>query len=149
MVRTGVPAEACRMWPRQNPMHIIIPDDYQDAVRTLSCFARLADHSVSVFTDTVKNTGALAERFQFADALVLIRERTRISEELLARLPCLMLISQTGNGTAHIDLPACTRHGIVVSAGTGSPFAPAELTWALVLASRRRVAEEATRLRAC
>jgi D-3-phosphoglycerate dehydrogenase len=96
----------------------------------------------------VKNTITLAERLQSADALVLIRERTRISQELLARLPHLKLISQTGKGTAHIDLAACTRHGIVVSAGTGSPFAPAELTWALVLASRRRIAEEATRLRA-
>jgi D-3-phosphoglycerate dehydrogenase len=129
-------------------MNIIIPDDYQDAVRNLSCFDRLADHSVSVFTDTLKNIGALAERLQSADALVLIRERTRISEELLARLPRLKLISQTGKGTAHIDLAACTRRGIVVSAGTGSPFAPAELTWALVLASRRHVAEEAARMRA-
>ncbi len=129
-------------------MNVIIPDDYQDAVRGLACFARLANHSVTVLTDTVKEIGALAERLQTADALVLIRERTRISEALLARLPSLRLISQTGKGTAHIDLGACTRRGIVVAAGTGSPFAPAELTWALVLASRRRVAEAAARLRA-
>ncbi len=129
-------------------MNVIIPDDYQDAVRGLGCFAKLASHSVTVFTDTVKETEALAERLQAADALVLIRERTRINEALLARLPRLKLISQTGKGTAHIDLAACTRRGIVVAAGSGSPFAPAELTWALVLASRRRVAEEAARLRA-
>lgn len=129
-------------------MNVIIPDDYQDAVRGLACFARLANHSVTVLTDTVKEIGALAERLQTADALVLIRERTRINEALLARLPSLRLISQTGKGTAHIDLGACTRRGIVVAAGTGSPFAPAELTWALVLASRRRVAEAAARLRA-
>lgn len=129
-------------------MNVIIPDDYQDAVRCLACFARLANHSVTVLTDTVKETGALAARLQTADALVLIRERTRINEALLARLPSLKLISQTGKGTAHIDLGACTRRGIVVAAGTGSPFAPAELTWALVLASRRRVAEAAARLRA-
>ena len=145
---TGVPEEACGAGYLQKQMKIIIPDDYQDAVRNLSCFAKLAEHSVSVFTDTVKDTGAIAERLQSADALVLIRERTRISEELLARLPRLKLISQTGKGTAHIDLAACTRRGIVVSAGIGSPFAPAELTWALVLASRRRVAEEAARMRA-
>ena len=129
-------------------MNVIIPDDYQDAVRGLACFARLANHSVTVLTDTVKEIGALAERLQTADALVLIRERTRINEALLARLPSLKLISQTGKGTAHIDLGACTRRGIVVAAGTGSPFAPAELTWALVLASRRRVAEAVARLRA-
>jgi D-3-phosphoglycerate dehydrogenase len=129
-------------------MNVIIPDDYQDAVRGLGCFAKLANHSVTVFTDTVKETEALAERLQAADALVLIRERTRINAALLAKLPRLKLISQTGKGTAHIDLAACTRRGIVVAAGSGSPFAPAELTWALVLASRRRVAGEAARLRA-
>lgn len=129
-------------------MNVIIPDDYPDAVRGLACFARLANHSVTVLADTVKETGALAERLQTADALVLIRERTRINEALLARLPSLKLISQTGKGTAHIDLGTCTRRGIVVAAGTGSPFAPAKLTWALVLASRSRVAEAEARLRA-
>jgi len=129
-------------------MNVIIPDDYQDAVRGLECFTKLANHSVTVFTDTVKDTEVLAHRLQSADALVLIRERTRINEALLAKLQHLKLISQTGRGTAHIDLCACSRRRIAVAAGGGSPVAPAELTWALVLVSRRRVAEEVARLRA-
>ena len=129
-------------------MRIVIPDDYQDAVRGLACFAKLAGHSVTVYTDTVKEIDALAERFREADALVLIRERTRITAPLLERLPRLRLISQTGKGTAHIDLVACARHGVVVTAGTGSPYAPAELTWALVLAALRHVPYETARLRA-
>lgn len=128
-------------------MHIVIPDDYQDAVRGLACFAKLAGHSVTVYTDTVKEIGALAERFREADALVLIRERTRITAPLLERLPRLRLISQTGKGTAHIDVAACARQGVVVTAGTGSPYAPAELTWALVLAALRHVPQEVARLR--
>jgi D-3-phosphoglycerate dehydrogenase len=129
-------------------MRIVIPDDYQDAVRSLACFPKLAGHSVTVFHDTVRDVDALAERFQDAEALVLIRERTPIREELLARLPRLKLISQTGKGIAHIDLAACTRHGVAVAAGTGSPYAPAELTWALVLAAERRIPQEVARLRA-
>ncbi|HEX6863626.1 MAG TPA: D-2-hydroxyacid dehydrogenase family protein [Thermoanaerobaculia bacterium] len=129
-------------------MRIVIPDDYQDAVRGLACFAKLAGHSVTVYTDTVKEIDALAERFREADALVLIRERTRITEPLLERLPRLRLISQTGKGTAHIDLAACARRGVTVTAGTGSPYAPAELTWALVLAALRHVPYEVARLRA-
>lgn len=131
-----------------NPMQIVIPDDYQDAVRGLACFAKLAGHDVTVLHDTVQDVDALAERFQQADALVLIRERTRIQEDLLARLPRLKLISQTGKGTSHIDVAACTRRGIAVTAGTGSPYAPAELTWALVLAAVRHLPQEAARLRA-
>lgn len=124
-------------------MRIVIPDDYQNAVRTLDCFARLEGHEVVVFHDGTTDVGELARRFADAEALVLIRERTAIGRELLERLPKLRLISQTGRGTAHIDLPACRERGVTVCAGSGSPWAPAELTWALILASMRRVPEEA------
>jgi len=129
-------------------MRIVIPDDYQDAVRHLDCFAKLAGHDVVVFHDTVKDVDALAERFADADALVLIRERTAITDALLAKLPKLKLISQTGKGTAHIDMEACERRGVKVAVGTGSPYAPAELTWALVMAAMRRIPQEEARLRA-
>lgn len=129
-------------------MHIVIPDDYQDAVRRLDCFAKLRGHDITVFRDTVKDVAALEERFRDADALVLIRERTAIDEELLSRLPRLRLISQTGKGATHIDVEACTRHGVAVAVGTGSPYAPAELTWALVLAAMRRIPQESAHLRA-
>lgn len=128
-------------------MNVVIPDDYQDAVRHLSCFAKLAGHDVTIYNDTVKDVSALAGRFRDADALVLIRERTAITEELLAKLPRLKLIAQTGKGTAHIDMDACARRGVEVSVGTGSPYAPAELTFALILASMRRVCSEAARMK--
>ncbi|MFC3282694.1 D-2-hydroxyacid dehydrogenase family protein [Litchfieldella rifensis] len=129
-------------------MKIVIPDDYQDAVRALAAFDKLADHEVTIFNDTVTDLDTLAERFADAEALVLIRERTSIGEELLARLPRLKLISQTGGGTAHIDLEACRRHGVTVMTGGGSPYAPAELTWALVLATMRHLPQEVENLKA-
>lgn len=129
-------------------MKIVIPDDYQDAVRRLDCFAKLAAHDVTIYNDTVTGTAALAERFREADALVLIRERTAIDDVLLAQLPRLKLIAQTGRGTAHIDMKACERRGIEVAVGTGSPIAPAELTWALVMAAMRFLPQEVASLRA-
>ena len=48
------------------------------------------------------------------EALVLIRERTPITEALLALLPDLRVIVQTGKRAPHIDLAACTRHGVAV-----------------------------------
>ncbi|MCB9125829.1 MAG: D-2-hydroxyacid dehydrogenase family protein, partial [Caldilineaceae bacterium] len=123
-------------------MNIVIPDDYQDAVRTLDCFATLAGHDVRIYTDTVKEIDTLAARFAEADALVLIRERTHITADLLDRLPRLKLIAQTGRGTAHIDVAACTRRGVTVTAGGGSPYATAELTWGLVLAAMRHIPQE-------
>lgn len=129
-------------------MEIAIPDDYQDAVRRLTCFSKLSGHSVTIYNDTVKDLDALAARLAPAEVLVLIRERTVITEALLDRLPRLRMISQTGKGVAHIDLDACARRGITVATGTGSPYAPAELTWALLLAAARRIPQEAARLRA-
>ncbi|MES2185389.1 MAG: D-2-hydroxyacid dehydrogenase family protein [Pseudomonadota bacterium] len=129
-------------------MRIAIPDDYQDCVRHLSCFPALAGHEVTVFNDTVHGTDALAERLKDFDAVVLTRERTAITAALLDRLPRLRFISQTGKVAAHIDLAACTARGVAVADGSGAGSATAELTWALVLASRRHLVDETNRMRA-
>lgn len=121
------------------PMNIIILDDYQDAVRKLRCAAKLEALSAKVFTNTVKGIGQLSVRLRDADVLVLIRERTQFPRQLLEKLPKLKLIAQTGRVGSHIDVEACTRLGIAVAEGIGSPYAPAELTWALIMASMRRL----------
>jgi D-3-phosphoglycerate dehydrogenase len=120
-------------------VNIFILDDYQDAVRKLSCAALLASLNAKVFTNTVKGSGQLCARLREADVLVLIRERTHFPRAVLERLPRLKLISQTGRVGPHIDIEACTRQGIAVAEGVGSPHAAAELTWALVLAAARRL----------
>ncbi|MDR5905248.1 D-2-hydroxyacid dehydrogenase family protein [Franzmannia qiaohouensis] len=129
-------------------MKIVIPDDYQDVVRTLDAFGKLEGHEVTIHHDTLTNIDALAERFKDAEALVLIRERTWITEALLSRLPKLRYISQTGGGAAHIDQDACARHGVKVVTGTGSPVAAAELTWGLVMAATRHIPQEVENLKA-
>jgi D-3-phosphoglycerate dehydrogenase len=120
-------------------MNIIILDDYQDAVRKLKCAALLEPLNAKVFTNTVKGIGQLSVRLRDADVLVLIRERTQFPRALLEKLPRLKLISQTGRVGNHIDIETCTRMGIAVAEGVGSPVAPAELTWALIMASMRRL----------
>jgi len=120
-------------------MNIIILDDYQDAVRKLKCASKLEPLNAKVFTNTVKGIGQLSVRLRDADVLVLIRERTHFPRALLEKLPKLKLISQTGKVGSHVDVEACTRLGIAVAEGSGSPVAPAELTWALIMASMRRL----------
>ena len=70
-------------------MHIVISDDHQDCIRHLSCFEKLQGHTVEIFNNSVSGTDALAERYKDAEAIVLIRERTVITRELLDRLPKL------------------------------------------------------------
>ena len=131
-------------------MKIAILDDYHDTVRTLECFRKLAGHEVKVWNDHLQDTEGLAERLKDREALVLIRERTKIRSPLLERLPKLRLISQR-SVYPHIDIEACTRLGIIVSsnmhAGTPS-YATAEMTWALILAAAREIAQQVAALKA-
>jgi D-3-phosphoglycerate dehydrogenase len=81
----------------------------------------------------------LSVRLRDAEVLVLIRERSHFPRQLLEKLTKLKLISQTGRAGSHIDIETCTRLGIAVAEGLSSPVAPAELTWALIMAAMRRL----------
>ncbi len=131
-------------------MKVAILDDYHDTLRTLECFGKLAGHEVRVWNDHLQDTAALAERLKDAEALVLIRERTKIRAPLLERLPKLGLISQR-SVYPHIDIDACTRLGIVVSSNMhpGTPsYATAELAWGLILAAMREIPQQAAAMKA-
>ena len=128
-------------------MKIAILDDYQDQVRQLDCFNLLSGHEVKVFNHSAHGVGQLAIRLAEFDALVLIRERTVLSAALLNKLPRLKLISQTGKVTGHIDVATATARGIAIVEGIGDPTAPAELTWALIMAASRRIPDYCSNLR--
>jgi D-3-phosphoglycerate dehydrogenase len=125
-------------------MRVHILDDWFDTLRGLPSFARLQGHDVTVWTDHVTDPTALAARLQQAEALVLFRERTPVTADLIARLPALRLIAQRGP-YPHVDVPACTAAGVLVSSNTGAgqpSFAAAELTWALILAAMRQIPQQ-------
>jgi len=131
-------------------MRIAILDDYHDTVRTLPCFAKLKGQDVTIWNDHVQDDDKLAERLKDIEALVLIRERTKIRQPLLDRLPKLRLISQR-SVYPHIDIADCTRLGIVVSSSQhpGTPsYATAELTWGLILAAMRQIPQQMASLKA-
>jgi D-3-phosphoglycerate dehydrogenase len=128
-------------------MKIAILDDYQNATQSLKCFELLADHEVKVFNSTTRGLGQLAIRLAPFDALVLIRERTAFNRALLSKLPNLKLISQTGRLSGHVDVAAATEFGIAIAEGVGSPTAPAELTWALIMAAARKIVPYANNLK--
>jgi D-3-phosphoglycerate dehydrogenase len=130
-------------------MKITILDDYFDTLRTLPSFRKLDGHDVTIWTDHVQDTDALASRLADTEALVLIRERTQIRAPLLDRLNTLRLISQR-SVYPHIDVAACTRRGVIVSSNMHADtpsYAAAELTWALMLAAARQIPEQVHALR--
>ena len=134
--------------PIDRPIAISILDDYFDTLHTLPCFAKLAPFDVTIWNDHVQDVDMLAERLKDSEVLVLIRERTKIQAPLIAQLPKLRLISQR-SVYPHIDINACTQHGVVVSSNLHADtpsYAAAELTWALVLAAMRQLLEQVAAL---
>jgi len=134
--------------PPVTTMKIVIPDDYQDTVDELNCYSLIRHHEVTRYREPAETTAQLADRLCDADIVVAIRERTEFSRSLIERLPKLKLIALVGRNSRMIDYAACTEHGVMVATGkSNSPEAPAELTIALILASRRNVALEAERMK--
>jgi D-3-phosphoglycerate dehydrogenase len=131
-------------------MKVHILDDWFDTLRGLPCFAKLADHEVTVWTDHEADPAKLAARLQGAEALVLFRERTKVGAELVAALPNLKLISQR-SVYPHVDVPACTAHGVLLCSNMHSDtpsYAAAEHTLALILASYRQIPQQVTSVKA-
>ncbi len=120
-------------------MKVHILDDWFDTLQGLPCFDKLSLHDVKVWTNHVEDTSELAERLQEAEALVLFRERTKITRDLIEKLPNLKLISQR-SVYPHVDVKACSDNGVLLCSNMhgGTPsYAAAELTWALIMAGMR------------
>lgn len=128
-------------------MKIAILDDVQDVVKNLRCFQLLKEHEVNVLTTSARGLGQLALRLAPFEVLVPIRERTHFGRSLLQKLPQLKIISQTGRVSGHIDLLAAQEFGIRILEGDDDPTAPAELTWALIMAATRSIPQYANQLR--
>ncbi|MBO0344315.1 D-2-hydroxyacid dehydrogenase family protein [Roseibium sp. CAU 1637] len=131
-------------------MKLAILDDYFDTLRGLPCFEKLKGQDVTVFNDHLQDTDLLVERLKDFDGVVLFRERTKVTAELLDRLPNLKLISQR-SGYPHVDLEACTRNEVLLCSNmhSGTPsFAAAEHTFALILASARQIPAQMASLQA-
>jgi D-3-phosphoglycerate dehydrogenase / 2-oxoglutarate reductase len=128
-------------------LNLTILDDYTNLVRTLSCVSLLGEHQLTVYTDCERDVDVLASRLQQTDALVLLRERTPVSAELIARLPRLKIITLNGP-YPHVDVDACTQRGIILcSEHARTSYATAELTWGLIIAAMRHIPQQMARLK--
>lgn len=133
-------------------MKIAVIHDYADVFRSTSAYPRLKDHEVHIYTEASTDPELVVAQVAGCDALLLTQQRVPLTRQIIARLPGLRFISQTGRNTNHLDLAACTEHGIVVSAGGSSggssPYSTtAELAWGMILASLRHLPYEVERLK--
>jgi len=118
-------------------MRVAILDDIHHAYEHTDGVRRLRERAeVRIFTAPFGDPGAL----RGFDALVANRERTRFTRELLARLPDVRIIAQTGGHAYHVDLAAAQKRGIVVAkAAGGFSTGAAELAIGLAIALMRGI----------
>lgn len=127
-------------------MKIAAIHDYADVMRTTRAFPKLQGHEVKIYNDAYTDPARAVDQVKGCDALLLTQQRMVISRKIIEQLPQLKFISQTGRNVSHLDVAACTDHGITVSAGGHDGKSPytttGELAWALILASLRHIPYE-------
>src|ERR1043165_3522473 len=123
---------------------VAVIDDWQNAARGLIDWSPLEARAEVVFFQRHFAAGeedAAARLLGDFDVILLLRERSRFSESLIARIPRLKMLSCTGSRAPNVDLDAATKRGIIctLTSGGHSPAPAAEMALALLLAVARRV----------
>jgi phosphoglycerate dehydrogenase-like enzyme len=124
-------------------MKVAVLDDYQNVALQMADWSPVAQRAeITVFTDHVAGQDELVALLAPFDIVVVMRERTPLPRDVLARLPQLKMIASTGPFNASIDMAAAEEFGIHVGTTGGSVAATIELTWALILAGARSLVAE-------
>jgi phosphoglycerate dehydrogenase-like enzyme len=129
--------------------HVAILDDFEKLADTVPAYEKLkARADVTILRERLDSPEKIEQVLAGMDALLLMRERTYLSDHEYSRLPSLKFISQTGRTTRHLDLPSATKHGIAV-AGTPADNGTStkELTIGLILALLRKIPQVNLRMR--
>ena len=124
-------------------MRVAVIDDFHRAFGTAESVHRLQERAgVHIYEEPFPSTDAMVAALRDVEVIIANRERTRFTAELLARLPALKLISNTGSHFYHVDEQAANRQGILLcNAPGGSSPSVAELTVAMLIALVRRLTQ--------
>jgi phosphoglycerate dehydrogenase-like enzyme len=129
-------------------MRVAILDDYQNVALDMADWSAVAARAdIAVFNDHLADEDAVVERLAPFDVVCVMRERTPLPRTVLERLPRLKMIASTGPFNAAIDDVAAKERGIYVSTTGGYVESTVELTWALILATARRIVDESLSVR--
>ena len=129
-------------------LHCLILDDYQNVALSLADWASLQPTvQTTALTQHFDNEDELVRHIEHADILVVMRERTPLTAELIGRLPNLKLVVTSGMRNASIDLHACAERYIAVCGTASSSAAPMELSWGLLIGLARHIGVESQALR--
>ena len=124
-------------------LKVAILDDYQNVSQQFVDLKKLSGkYEIKIFSEPFVDEADAIEKLAEFEALLIMRERTPITKNLIENLTKLKFIITSGLRNKSIDLDAAKKRKIVVS-GTESNTNPTpELTWALILGLARNLKEE-------
>tara|TARA_B100000579_G_C22772006_1_gene824477 strand:- start:451 stop:1401 length:951 start_codon:yes stop_codon:yes gene_type:complete len=122
---------------------VAILDDYQNVSQEFVDLKKLSgEYEIKIFNEPFDDENEIIDQLKDFEALLVMRERTIINENLIINLKKLKYIITSGMRNKAIDLDATRKRKIVVS-GTEINSNPAsELTWALILGLARNLKTE-------
>ena len=124
-------------------LKVAILDDYQNVSQQFVDLEKLSGkYEIKIFSEPFENEDEAIDKLRDFEALLIMRERTPITKNLIENLFKLKFIVTSGLRNKSIDLDAANKRKIIVS-GTESNLNPTpELTWGLILGLARNFKEE-------
>ena len=124
-------------------LKVAILDDYQNVSQQFIDLEKLSGkYEIKIFSDPFDDEADVIDQLVDFEALLVMRERTPITKNIIENLTKLKFIITSGLRNKSIDLDAAKKRKIIVS-GTESNINPTpELTWALILGLARNIKEE-------
>ena len=124
-------------------LKVAILDDYQDISQEFVDLKKLSGkYEFKVFSESFLDEADAIEQLSDFEALLIMRERTPITKNLIDNLNNLKFIITSGMRNNAIDLEATKKRRIIVSGTEINVNPTAELTWALILGLARNLKEE-------
>ena len=124
-------------------LKVAILDDYQNISQQFVDIEKLSGkYEFKIFSEPFKDEADVLEQLADFEALLIMRERTPMTKNIIKNLTKLKFIITSGSRNKSIDLEAAKKRKIIVC-GTEINIHPTpELTWALILGLARNLKEE-------
>ena len=124
-------------------LKVAILDDYQNVSQAFLNLKKLdGKYEFKIFNEAFTDENDAGEQLKDYEALLIMRERTKITKSLINRLKKLKFIITSGMRNKAIDLDAAKQRKIIVCGTEINSNPAAELTWALILGLVRNFKEE-------
>ena len=124
-------------------LKVAILDDYQNVAQDFVDLKKLSGkYEIEIFNEWFESEEDAIDRLKDFEALLIMRERTKISENLIKNLKKLKYISTSGMRNKAIDLEAAKKAKIIVTGTEINSNPTCELTWALILGLARNIKVE-------